>query len=358
MVPERGARESPDGTCPPHVPAGEAAPTAGRPEEACCTDAEVSAQVAQRIVLVTGPSGAGRSTAINALEDLGYETIDNLPLSLVPRLMDGPPLTRPVAVGVDVRNRDFSAAALIELIDRLTRTPEVALELLYMDCAPEELERRFSETRRRHPLAPSDCPAEGIAREIDLLTPIRNRAEMMIDTTGMTVHDTRAEVGRLFVRSGSSRLAVTLHSFSYKRGVPRGLDMMFDCRFLTNPHWIPKLRPLDGRDVEVAHYIAQDARFQPFVARLRDLLLFLLPAHVDEGKSHLSIGFGCTGGQHRSVSITETMAKTLAEAGWQVSKRHRELERRAGLPQPGLKTEAQARQALTPNTQPHAGREA
>ncbi len=292
-----------------------------------------AAGLAQRVVLVTGPSGAGRSTAIAALEDLGYEAIDNLPLSLVPRLLDGPPLGHPVALGIDVRNREFTAAGLIEAIDRLGCVPELALEVLYLDCSPEELERRYSETRRRHPLALAESPAEGIAQEIDLLAPIRVRADVLIDTTGMSVHEARAEIGRWFGQEAGQRLAVSLHSFSYKRGVPRGLDMMFDCRFLANPHWEPALRPLDGRDASVAAYVAADPRHDGFIARLRDLILFLLPAQVEEGKSHLAIGFGCTGGQHRSVAVTEKMALVLAEAGWQVSKRHRELERR-GAAQP------------------------
>ena len=152
----------------------------------------------------------------------------------------------------------------------------------------------------------------------------------------MTIHDCRAEIARLFDMGQRDRLAVTVHSFSYKRGVPRGLDMMFDCRFLANPHWVPELRPLNGLDAAVAGHVAADPRYEEFVSRVRDLLLFLLPAHVEEGKSHLSVGFGCTGGQHRSVAVTESMAKMLAEAGWHVSKRHRELERQAQV-LPGVK---------------------
>ncbi len=286
-------------------------------------------QGGQRVLLVTGPSGAGRSTVLHALEDLGYEIIDNLPFSLIPRLLDGPPLSRPVALGIDVRNRDFSAAGLIELIDRLTRLPEIAPEVLYLDCRPEVLVRRYNETRRRHPLAPDDSPALGIAAEIDLLAPIRARAEALIDTSELSPHDLKAEIGRWFGASGTPHLAVSVHSFSYKRGVPRGLDMMFDCRFLTNPHWDADLRPLDGRSDCVARYLESDPRYSPFLNQVRDLLLFVLPAHVVEGKSHLAIGFGCTGGQHRSVAVAEKIAIYLAEAGWQVSKRHRELERKA-----------------------------
>lgn len=282
-----------------------------------------------RLVLVTGPSGAGRTTAIRVLEDLGHEVIDNIPLSLVPRLLEGAPPERPIALGLDVRNRDFNATALIELIDGMARDPAVSLQVLYLDCAAGELVRRYSETRRRHPLAPAETPDEGIARELDLLAPIRARADHLIDTTELSPHDLKEDLAQWFDPGRSGLLAVSLQSFSYRRGVPRGVDMVFDCRFLNNPHWQPGLRALDGRDARVLDYLKQDPRFDEFTGRLRGMIEFLLPAHVKEGKAHLSIGFGCTGGQHRSVAIAELMGAALAQAGWPVSKRHRELERKA-----------------------------
>ncbi|MDO8325512.1 MAG: RNase adapter RapZ [Cypionkella sp.] len=285
-----------------------------------------------QLVLITGPSGAGRSTAIHALEDLGFEVIDNLPLNLVPRLIDGPTLGRPIALGLDVRNRDFNTTTLIELIDTLTRDPRVSLELIYLDCDPSELIRRYSQTRRRHPLAPMETPTEGIAREIDLLGPIRVRADHLIDTSDMSPHDLKAEIVKWFDRGVAEHMAVSVQSFSYKRGLPRGLDMVFDCRFLTNPYWQADLRSKDGRDPSVAAHIESDPRFVDFFQRLQGLVLMLLPAHLEEGKAHLSIGFGCTGGQHRSVAVAEKLGKVLAEAGWPVSKRHRELERKAAAP--------------------------
>lgn len=288
----------------------------------------------QRLVLVTGPSGAGRSTAINVLEDLGYEAIDNLPLTLIPRLLDGPARPAPLALGLDVRNRDFSAANLIELIDRLTRRPDCTLEVLYLDSAPETLLRRYSETRRRHPLAAEGDPLGGIIAEQSLLAPIKVRADVLVDTTELSPHDLKAELSNWFETEPGKRLSVSVQSFSYKRGVPRGVDIMFDCRFLANPHWIPELRAKDGRDSEVQDFVAADPRFADFFAKVRDLILFTLPAHLQEGKTHLAIGFGCTGGQHRSVTLAELMAAALAEAGWQVSKRHRELERREPAPAP------------------------
>lgn len=281
----------------------------------------------QQIVLVTGPSGAGRSTAINALEDLGFEAIDNLPLSLMPRLLEGPPLPRPMALGVDARNREFSAAAMSELLDNLAARTDLAAELLYLDCDSDVLLRRFSETRRRHPLAPAETPAEGIAREFALLAPIRDRAELLVDTTEMTPHDLRAEMERWYGGDTGRRLAVSVQSFSYKKGAPRDIDTMFDVRFLRNPYWEPALRALNGTDVRVAEYVAADPRFAAFFDRVRDLMLFLLPSYAEEGKSHVSVGFGCTGGQHRSVTVAESLAEALAQEGWQVSIRHRELDR-------------------------------
>lgn len=287
--------------------------------------------VTPSIVLVTGPSGAGRSTSINALEDLGYEVIDNLPLSLLPRLLEGPPPGRPLALGLDVRNRDFGADALIAAIDQLAGKTDVSAQVLYLDAAEEELVKRYSETRRRHPLAPAaGTPLAGIAAERELLVPVRARADVLIETTGMSPHDLKAEIEQWFGTGERDTLGVTLHSFSYKRGLPRGMDIVMDCRFLRNPHWDETLRVRDGRDPDVAAYVAADPRFDAFFARVKSLVDLLLPAHKEEGKAHLSIGFGCTGGQHRSVMMTETMASALAQDGWHVSKRHRELERRSG----------------------------
>ncbi|MCU0900268.1 MAG: RNase adapter RapZ [Cypionkella sp.] len=286
-----------------------------------------------QLVLVTGPSGAGRSTAINAMEDLGYEVIDNLPLSLVPRLVEGEPTAQPIALGLDVRNRDFAAASLIELIDSLTRDPRVQLSVLYLDCQPAVLVQRYSETRRRHPLARSQSPEEGVEREIDLLAPIKARADHLIDTTDLTIHGLKAEVARWFGQGHGPSLAVSVQSFSYKRGVPRGVDMVFDCRFLRNPHWEPGLRQADGRDSRVADFVRADPRFAEFYLKLQDFVQFLLPAHLAEGRSHVSIAFGCTGGQHRSVAVAEMLCDTLAETGWAVSKRHRELERHGAMDQ-------------------------
>ncbi|HCQ57157.1 MAG TPA: RNase adaptor protein RapZ, partial [Sulfitobacter sp.] len=181
--------------------------------------------------------------------------------------------------------------------------------------------------RRRHPLAPADRPVDGITREQELLHPIRARADVLIDTTTLNVHELRAEVEQWFAPGGQRHLTVSVQSFSYKRGLPRGVDVVHDCRFLRNPYWVPELRSGNGRDAAVAAHVAGDKRYTDFADKVLDLSLLLLPAYREEGKSHISIAFGCTGGQHRSVAMAEDHALRLAEQGWQVSIRHRELDR-------------------------------
>lgn len=281
-----------------------------------------------KIVLVTGPSGAGRSTAINAFEDLGYETIDNMPLALVPSFLTGPPLGRDIALGMDVRTRDFDVKGVLELVDMITEQEGYTCSLFYVDASAEVLLRRFSETRRRHPLKPDDMPAVGIAAEKDLLVALRSRADLLINTTDLSPHDLRDEITSHFGGVDGSHLAVNIQSFSYKRGVPRGIDMVLDCRFLRNPYWDPSLRGKSGLDQPVRSYVQEDKRYKAFFDQTLQLVALLLPAYLEEGKSHFTIGLGCTGGQHRSVTLTEELAQSLATLGWQVAVRHRELERR------------------------------
>lgn len=283
---------------------------------------------ARRVLLVTGPAGAGRSSAIRALEDIGFEVIDNMPLRLLGALLETPAPERPLALGIDPRTRDYSVLAVEEALADLEGRPGLTPELLYMDCDTDVLLRRFSETRRRHPLAENDRVEAGIEREISLLNPLRDKADMRIDTSALNVHELRAEIERHYAPAGVGHMAVSLQSFSYKRGLPRSADMIFDCRFLSNPYWQPELRAHDGREAKVQRYIAKDPHWPEFKTRVGELVLFLLPQHRAEGKSHLSIAFGCTGGQHRSVAMVETLAETLADHGWQVSTRHRELNAR------------------------------
>jgi RNase adapter protein RapZ len=279
-------------------------------------------------VIMSGPAGSGRSTAINALEDLGFEAIDNLPISFLPRLFAGGPVDRPVVIGIDPRNRDFAVGRMLAALAEVEVAAGQAPVLVYLDCDATTLVQRYSETRRRHPLSPHESALVGIERELALLAPLRARADVLIDTRAMTPHELRAEMTRQFGEDAASdELAVTLQSFSYKRGVPRGADMVIDVRFLKNPHWKPELRPLDGRDSAVRAFVEADPAYTPFYARLVDLLKFLLPAYRAEGKSYFGLGLGCTGGRHRSVALVEALAKTLAEDGWRVSIRHRDLQR-------------------------------
>jgi UPF0042 nucleotide-binding protein len=290
-------------------------------------DIAVGKEPAINLVLVTGLSGAGRTTAIRALEDIGYETIDNLPISLLPNIVSSPSKPARIAVGLDTRNRDFSTHGVLEMLETLSRMPWLKVDLVFIQCSTEVLVRRFSETRRRHPLAPAESPIIGIERERDLLLPILVRADVLLNSSDMSPHEMRGEITSYYSTDSALGLAVSVQSFSYKRGLPRGLDMLFDCRFLRNPYWDANLRSLDGQNKSVQDYVKQDTNFNEFYQKIRDLCLFLLPAYKDEGKTHFSIGFGCTGGKHRSVTLTELLANDLAHHGWQVSIRHREKER-------------------------------
>ena len=281
-----------------------------------------------RLIMLTGPSGAGRSTALKALEDSGFEAIDNMPISLIPRLV-ADRLERPLVLVLDARNRDFSVNAFLSLVDELAAAPRFDFDLVYLDCPVPALIRRYSETRRRHPLSPDGTASEGIALEARLLHPVRLRADVLIETGGMTPHDLRARICEIFAPPAAGGMQVQVESFSYRRGIPAGVDLVFDCRFLNNPHWEPMLRAFNGCDAPVAEFVAADPRFDGFFGRVRDLVESLLPEYAQEAKSQLTIGFGCTGGQHRSVATAEKLANALAQAGWRVSKRHRELERMA-----------------------------
>lgn len=287
----------------------------------------MAAESDMKVVLVTGPSGAGRSTAINALEDLGFEPIDNLPISLLSRVADSAIMQKPLAIGIDIRNRDFSTHGIVDILEELSRREGLDTELLFLTCDPKVLQLRYSETRRRHPLAPAETPTIGIEREFDLLGPIKSRADILIDTSEMSPHELGCDINKWFSTGKSQKLAVSVQSFSYKRGLPRSVDMLFDCRFLRNPYWKPYLRSQSGQSDAVKSYIRSDERFEIFFAKTLDLIKYLLPAYIDEGKSHLSIGFGCTGGQHRSVAMVEILSAALVQSGWRVSIRHRELER-------------------------------
>jgi len=290
------------------------------------------------LVLVTGMSGAGRSSVLNVLEDLGFEAVDNLPIGLIDRLAaaarEGAERA-PIALGVDIRTRDFDPAAIEALQRRLREDDGLRLRTLFLDCDDEQLIRRFAETRRRHPLAADRPVADGIKLERRALAALREAADVVLDTTELTVWDLKDRIKTLFADADAARAgpSVTVMSFAFRRGVPREADTVFDVRFLDNPHYDPDLRALTGLDDAVGAHIAADPDFEGFLADAAALLDRVLPRYEREGKSYLTIALGCTGGRHRSVYTAERLADRLAEAGRRVHRFHRDLpadEREAG----------------------------
>ncbi len=279
-----------------------------------------------RVVLITGMSGAGRSSSLKALEDLGYEAVDNLPLSLLSSLIASTTGTeRSLAIGIDIRTRDFDVGSILRRLDALMRDPGTDVQLLFLDCEDEQLRLRYTETRRRHPLA-SDRPLmDGIHHERRLVSPLRARADLVIDTTGLTQNDLRRKLNQQYALETEPTFMLFLVSFAYRNGVPRDSDLVFDVRFLDNPHYKADLRPLTGLDPAVASFIADDPGFEGFFDALTALLAPLLPRFRTEGKSYLTIAIGCTGGQHRSVYVAERLAAWLRGESERVSVAHREL---------------------------------
>lgn len=283
------------------------------------------------VLLVTGLSGAGKTTALKALEDFDYEVVDNLPLSLLPSLVQGGHDTesgrrRPLAIGVDIRTRDFGVPLLLAELERLSGQEGVAVRVLFIDCDDAVLHRRYSETRHRHPLAGDRPVMDGIQHERRLVSPLRERADDIIDTTDMTVADLKRVMQLRFERDRQTGLTVAVVSFGFRKGLPREADLVFDVRFLANPHYDPELRPLTGRDAKVGAFIAADAGFKDFFAHLTGLLAPLLPRYQAEGKSYLTIALGCTGGRHRSVFLAERLAAWLVGTGRKVQLYHRDLQ--------------------------------
>ena len=286
------------------------------------------------VLVITGMSGAGRLTAMRAFEDLGYEAVDNLPLSMLRDLVKpSPPRpARPLAVGVDVRARDFGVGQLFGEIDLLAGRGDLAVLVLFFDCDTETLRRRFTETRRRHPFARGRSVTEGIEREREVLAPLRGRADRVIDTTGMAPGDLKRLLDADYGLDRAAGLEVFVTSFAYREGLPRDADLVFDVRFLRNPHYDDELRPLDGLDARIGAFIERDPEYAAFMANLEALLEPLLPRFRSEGKSYLTIAVGCTGGCHRSVFVSERLRAWLAGRDVRCAIAHRDLRRaeRAG----------------------------
>src|SRR5271163_386527 len=283
------------------------------------------------LVVITGFSGAGKSTAMNVFEDAGYFCVDNLPPEMIASLVElfrheGSKVQR-AAVVSDVRGGEYFEA-ISAVLDDLGALP-MQHRLLFLEAAEPALVTRYKETRRRHPLAPGGTVAAGVAAERALLAPVRARADVVIDTTGMSAATLRSRIASEFVsRQGAARLSVTFMSFGFKHGPPRDGDLSFDVRFLPNPHYEPELRPRTGLEADVVEYIARDGRLDEFYDRMHPLLDFLLEQYVDEGKAHLVVAIGCTGGRHRSVAISEHLADRYRDRDdLNVAVSHRDIDK-------------------------------
>ena len=292
----------------------------------------------QSILLVTGLSGAGMSTALRALQDLGWEVVDNLPIRLLGPLLATPQTSgeaseRPLALGIDSRTRGFSADNVVRSIKRLRETQKRDVTTLYLDCAGSELDRRYSETRRRHPLAEDRPAADGIAREREMLEPLRRWADHLIDTTTYSSNELQQEIRLRFSLGERSGPIVNVMSFGFARGLPRNADLVFDMRFLRNPHWVEELRPGTGLDPAVADYVCGDPAYEEAVGKIEGLLETLIPRYRAEGKSYVTIAIGCTGGRHRSVHVADRIGGFLRGLGHNPNIIHRNL---SSLPQDGL----------------------
>jgi UPF0042 nucleotide-binding protein len=292
----------------------------------------MTAPAAKNILLVTGLSGAGKSTVLRTLEDLGWEVVDNLPLLLLNRLLDtalpegADSDERPLALGLGARTRGFDAESIVARIKKLRAEHGHDIGTLFLDCSGAELERRYNETRRRHPLAQDRPAADGIARERELLTPLRDWSNRMIDTTTLTSNELAQQIRDTFSGEGLGEPTLSITSFGYSRGLPRNADLVFDMRFLRNPHWDDALRPGTGRDADVSAYITADPAYDAAMQQIESLLRLLLPRYRSEGKAYITIGFGCTGGRHRSVHVAERMASRLRDAGFSPTVTHRDLQ--------------------------------
>jgi len=277
-----------------------------------------------RLLLVTGMSGAGKSTVLDALEDMGWDCVDNLPVSLLRDFVhreEEAGRKAPIAVGMDVRSRGFDAEKLPETIRSIEG---VRPEILYLDCAGAELIRRYGETRRRHPLASDRPPEDGIARERGITARLRQAADSILDTTDLTPAELREELRRRYSEDRDQPV-VTIASFGYSRGVSRTADLVFDMRFIANPHWIDDLRPLTGVEAEVRDYCSADPGWGQSMDSIEALLRDLIPRYWAAGKTYLTVAFGCTGGRHRSVAAAVEMTERLREAGIPANIRHRDL---------------------------------
>ena len=285
----------------------------------------------ERVVLVTGMSGAGRTATLKVLEDLGYEAVDNLPLSMLDRLIDLPEQSnllggeRPLAIGIDLRTRDFAVELVIEEVEQLASKGNRAVTSIFVDCDDAVLVRRYTETRRRHPLDADRPLPDTIKLERSLLARLRSRADLIVDTTESALAELKEIVAARFALDRSPGLNLCITSFSFRHGVPREADLVFDVRFLRNPHYESALRDRTGQDDAVQRYIKGDPDLEIYLECIKSMLGLCLPRYQQEGKSYLTIAIGCTGGRHRSVYVAIELSEWLGQNDWAMRLRHRDM---------------------------------
>ena len=275
-----------------------------------------------QLIIITGASGAGRTTAINIFEDVGFESVDNIPISMIDSLVLSKTRNKNLALGVDIRTREFSPKNLRKL---LSKYKKMVVKIIFLDCDSNKLLKRFNETRRSHPLSGVKSLSEALAEEMEYLKPIKDFANIIIDTTDYSPTELREKLLNNLSIAKIKKFSILIQSFSYKNGLPRNFDMIFDCRFLKNPYWISNLKKLDGRDKKVQDFLSSSREFKIFFSKVLSLINFLIPQVQKEGKSQFSIGFGCTGGQHRSVVFVNMLSNKLNNDGHNVLSNHRDL---------------------------------
>ena len=290
------------------------------------TESGISRLKESVLLLITGLSGAGKSTVLDTLEDLGYEVVDNLPLRLLRTLIEESGQTTPLAIGIDSRSAGFSSDFLLKEIVRLRNSGKIKVILIFLTCDSNILRLRFTETRRRHPLAIDRPVTDGIIHERQLMMPLLERSDHVFDTSSLAVSDLRLAVDGHFALTDGPPLTISITSFAFRHGLPREADLVFDVRFLVNPHYVDHLRNKTGLDEEVIRHIQEDPDYKDFFARACAFVLPLLPRYTTEGKRYLTIAIGCTGGRHRSVAVSEELATLIARAGYPVKVRHRDID--------------------------------
>lgn len=279
------------------------------------------------LIIVIGQSGAGRTTVIHILDDQGFDTLDNVPVHLIPRVASRELVDKPLALGLDIRSKSFSVQNLMKEISNWEALSRSRVVILFLQCSLDILIKRFSLTRRPHPVPGEDSLELSIKRELNLIAPLRDKADLVLDTSNTSPNELRLKLGSIFPLANNRNIQIILQSFSFRKGSPSGLDMIFDCRFLKNPNWEDDLKNLNGTDTEVKNYLYKDESWESFNNSLIKMMSIIIPSFEREGKSYLSIGLGCTGGQHRSVFVAEQLFEHLLDKDYDVKILHTTLQK-------------------------------